>query len=276
MCVSIHGQVNETKPRERIRKGSFKMKKIVSIILALAMCLTMCAFAFADEYPQPEGGKKFDTNWAIYGMTVRINYEEEGYRVYIRSTDPEEFNGSEWEYSCVYNEEKDALLSISSSKNAYTMDSTGGIERGEYEYQGLDDEGQTTVFAIDEDGFLTWEDGRGQDGADLVFSDIGAFEGFWRSEDGETFADISWNDSEIGDEYGYNVYLHDEGDESYADYSAHGLYDAKTGKLTVTAGSVMIFRLNAEGRYDMEEVPAEEPIELIMSFNLRSELAFNE
>ena len=242
------------------------MKKIASIILALAMCLTMCAFAFADEIPQPEGGKKFETNWAIFGMTVKIDYEEEGYRVYIRSTDPVEHYGTEWEYNCVYNEEQDALLSISSSKNDYTTETiTGDIVRGEYEYQGMDEEGQTTVFAINENGCLTWKDGRGQAGADLEFTDIGNFTGFWRSEDGRTSAEITWSDSEIGDEYGYNVYLHDEGDESYADYSAHGLYDPATGKLTVTAGSVMIFRLNAEDGYDMEEVPAEEPIELVFS-----------
>ena len=244
------------------------MKKIVSIILALALGLTMCAFAFADEIPQPEGGKKFETNWAIFGMTVHIDYEEEGYRVYIRSTEPADpagFTGTEWEYSCYYNQEKDALISVSSSRNAYTMDSFGNIERGEFDYQDTDEEGQTTVFAINGNGCLIWQDGRGQDGADLEFTDIGNFTGFWRSEDGRTSAEITWSDSEIGDEYGYNVYLHDEGDESYADYSAHGLYDPATGKLTVTADSVMIFRLNAEGGYDMEEVPAEEPIELVFS-----------
>ena len=239
------------------------MKKIVSIILALAMCLTMCAFAFADEIPQPEGGKKFETNWAIFDMTVKIDYEEDGYRVYIRSTDPEELNGSEWEYSCVYNEEKDALLSISSSKNDYATETiSGDIVRGEYEYQGMDEEGQTTVFAINENGCLTWKDGHGQDGADLEFTDIGAFEGYWRSEDGKVTAEINWSDSEIGDEYGYNVYLHDERDGSNVDYSAHGLYDAKTGKLTVATGSGMIFNRNAEGNYDTETV---ESVELVFS-----------
>ena len=244
------------------------MRKIAGLFLALVMTMMLlCACANADEVPQPEGGRKFESGWAIFGMTVRIDYEEEGYRVYIRSSDPYEFQGSEWEYSCIYNEEEDALLSVSSSKNDYTEDpATGEIRRGEYIYQDLDEEDQTTVFTIDEDGFLVWEDGRGQDGADLVFSDIGRFEGFWKSEDGKTFADISWSDSEIGDEYGYNVFLHDEGDESYAEYFTHGLYDPESGKLTVT-GSVIIYRLNAEGGYDTEEIPAdaEDPLELIFS-----------
>ena len=106
------------------------------------------------------------------------------------------------------------------------------------------------ILYFDEDGnsvspLYTWQDGRGQDGADLEFTDIGAFEGCWRSDDGKTFAAIIWNDSELGDEYGYDVYLYDEGEMSYAEYSAHGLYDPQTGKLTA-AGSVTISRLNAE------------------------------
>ncbi len=243
------------------------MKKTVCILLALAMAAVLCVSAFADEIPEPEGGKKFGTNWAIFNMTVQIVYEEEGYRVYVRGTDPYESTGTEWEYSCAYNEERDALVSITSSKNGFTLDpSTGEIERGEYEYQDFDEEGQETVFTINGNGCLVWHDGRGQAGADLEFTDIGAFEGFWESEDGKTCAEITWNDSEIGDKYGYHVYLRDEGDESYAEYSAQGLYDPATGKLTVT-GSVVISRLNAEGGYDTEVIPADpdEPLELIFS-----------
>ena len=223
------------------RKESI-MKKIAGIILALSLALFLvCAAAQADEIPQPEGGKKFETNWAIFDMTVNIYYEEEGYRVYIKSTDPFEHIGEEWEYSCFYNEEKDALVSISSSKNSWTTDpETGEVRRGEYEYEGFDEENQETVFAIDEDGRLTWEDGRGDAGADLVFTDIGAFEGFWCSEDGKTWAEIAWNDSEIGDEYGYNVFFHEGSGEAEKEASLHGLYNPKTGKLVVVEGGYSI------------------------------------
>ena len=241
------------------------MKKILSLVLGLALLFTSCA-ALADEVPQPEGGKKFETNWAIFGMTVEIVYEEEGYRVYIRSTDPTEHKGEEWEYSCFYVEDKDALVSISSSKNSYTEDSTGDIIRGDYEYQDMDGVDTATEFTISGEGRLLWKDGRGQDGADLEFTDIGNFKGTWRSEDGKIWAEISWSDSEMDDDYGYNVYLHDEGEDSYAEYSAHGLYDPETKKLTVT-GSVIINRKNATGGYDMEAVPdnPDDPLELIFS-----------
>lgn len=245
------------------------MKKIVSIILALAMALALlCAAASADEVPQPEGGKKFESNWAIFNTTVRIVYEEEGYRVYIRMTDPTEHTGTEWEYACFYVEDRDALVSVSSSKNPFTENTaTGEIVRGEYEYQELDDADQCAVFTINEDGFLTWTTGRGDEGMDLVFSDIGKFEGAWRSEDKKTEALIEWTDTEEDEGFGYNVYLRDEGEESYAEYSGHGLYDAKTGKMTAIADSLIISRLNAEGKYDMEDVPVnpDEPLELIFS-----------
>ena len=107
------------------------MKKLMCAILSIILASMYCT-ALADEYPEPEGGKKFNTNWAIFGMTVEIGYEEEGYRVYIKASDPYEYNGTEWEYSCFYNEERDELISISSSKNPWQMDSaTGESVRGE-------------------------------------------------------------------------------------------------------------------------------------------------
>ena len=243
------------------------MKKLFAMILALTLAATLCFGALADEVPQPEGGKKFESDWAIFGMTVDINYEEEGYRVYIKSSDPYEHKGSEWEYSCYYHEDQDALVSVSSSKNDYTEDpETGYPNRGEPIYQGMDTEGNETVFTINAKGFLEWKDGRGQDGADLEFANIGRFEGFWISKDGKISADIYWSDSELAGEYGYTVYLHDEGDESYANYNLHGLYNPGSGKL-VTTGSVSINRLNADGGYDEEVVPADpnEPWEIIFS-----------
>ncbi len=90
------------------------MKKIASLILVLALALSLVCAARADEVPQPEGGKKFETGWAIFNTTIRIVYEEEGYRVFIRNTDPSEQKVTEWEYSCYYVEAEDVLKSVSS------------------------------------------------------------------------------------------------------------------------------------------------------------------
>ena len=59
------------------------MKKMVSIALALILAMSLICTALADEVPQPEAGKKFETCWAAQNTVVRIDYEEEGYRVSV-------------------------------------------------------------------------------------------------------------------------------------------------------------------------------------------------
>ena len=240
------------------------MKKLMSIILTIILAAMMCCTAAAEEIPQPEGGKKFETNWAIFDMTVRVYYEEEGYRVSITEMDPYELKGIEWEYSCFYSEEQDALLSVSSSKNTcFTDPETGVFTREAPVYQGLDDPDQTTVFTVSEAGCLLWQDGRGDDGADLVFTDIGQFEGSWISEDGSIRAEIEWSDSEIDDEYGYHVFLREGDDLSGAVYRTDGIYDPETGKLETT-GTVTVPAPNADGGKEIPTDP-ETPASLIFS-----------
>ena len=66
------------------------MKKLMSVVLAVLMIVSLLsAVALADEIPQPEGGKKFESDWAISGMLAEIFYEEEGYRVSINSRNTE-------------------------------------------------------------------------------------------------------------------------------------------------------------------------------------------
>lgn len=238
------------------------MKKLASIILAVVMALTVvCAAAYADEVPQPEGGKKFESNWAIFGVTVQIVYEEEGYRVLITGWDPTELKGTEWEYSCFYNEEKDALESVSSMKHAFVQNpDTSDYTHEPAEYDGFDDENTVTVFSISQNGSLIWKDGHGEDGIDLEFTDIGNFTGVWRSADGKTWAEIRWDDSE--ENYGYFVFIHDGDDDCYTEYTMNGLYNPENRKLETT-GTATILRKNTEGAYDPEY--SEEPMELIFS-----------
>ena len=54
-----------------------------------------------DVYPQPEGGKKFESDWAIVGGLAEIYYEEEGYRVTL-TIDNQDGTGALWQYSCYY------------------------------------------------------------------------------------------------------------------------------------------------------------------------------
>ena len=112
------------------------------------------------------------------------------------------------------------------------------------------DENTVTVFRITEDGFLNWEDGRGQDGVDSDFSKIGDFEGVWRSEDNYVWAEIEWNDSE--EDYGYYVYLHRGFDEVYAEFTAKGLYNPETGKLEVKTIVPVATNTLKDGAYETE------------------------
>ena len=238
------------------------MKRIISMILALALALSLVCAAHADEVPQPEGGKKFETGWAIFNTTIRIVYEEEGYRVFIRNTDPSEQKVTEWEYSCYYVEAEDVLKSVSSSKHSYTIDpETGDSKDDKTEYEDLDDENTVTVFRITEDGFLNWEDGRGQDGTDSDFSKIGDFEGVWRSEDNYVWAEFEWNDSE--EDYGYYVYLHRGFDDVYAEFTAQGLYNPETGKLTVKTIVPVATNTLKDGAYETKY--DEDEYELVFS-----------
>ena len=75
------------------------MKKAICIMLAVMM-LGLCAcVAAADEYPQPEGGKKFESDWAVPGGLAEIYYEEEGYRITLTKENAETGSGSIWEYA---------------------------------------------------------------------------------------------------------------------------------------------------------------------------------
>ena len=159
------------------------MKKIIGILLTMVV-LFMVLCATADEVSQPEGGKKFENDWAVEGGIAEIYYEEEGYRVYIKIDKPDALAGSEYEYSCYYHEDTDSLVSISSVRSDYTISPDTGEEiyaEDAVVYEGIDEEEKGTEFIIDEDGFLIWNDGHDNAGDSLKFRNIGRFEGVWRT-----------------------------------------------------------------------------------------------
>ena len=218
------------------------MKKILSILLAAMMACTLVgAAALADEYPQPEGGKKFEGSWAMMGGLAEIFYEEEGYRVCVELCNNEDWSGTIWEYSCYYVEDRDALVSISSVKRTYESDATTFDHvNDEIIYEGFDEEGQESVFTIAENGSLHWESGRDKDaGTDLEFRNIGQYRGFWRSAEGEepVWAEFIWMG--LNEEtYYYAVYIHRGDDNTYTEFTMEGLYDEATGKLVCTGSNV--------------------------------------
>ena len=206
-----------------------------------------------DAVPQPEGGKKFESDWAIAGGLVEIYYEEEGYKVSL-AIQNEDGTGSLWEYACYYAEDTDSLVSVSSSRDDFTISpDTGDTVYAGNAYEGIDEEGKETMFSIDAHGCLIWKDGHENAGADLEFVNIGRFDGVWRNEAEEVEAEFLWNGL-TEDEMFYTVYItrgKTDGDH-YTIFLMNGDYAPATGKLTAE-GSCTLFTRNASGEYDSSE-----------------------
>ena len=228
------------------------MRKLLSTLLAIMMLGVFACAASADAVPQPEAGKKFESDWAIAGGLAQIVYEEEGYRVMLEII-KDDGTGATWEYSCYYQEKTDSLSSVSSSRTNFKIDpNTGDKIIGETAYDGIDEE-KGTEFTIDANGFLIWKDGHDDAGAGLKFANIGEFEGVWKNEAEETEAEFRWNGA-TADEMFYTVYiLRGKTDsDTYASFLMNGTYDPATGKLTAD-GTCTVFKKNAEGEYVSEE-----------------------
>lgn len=223
------------------------MKVLLAVVLAAAL---LCGLSLADEVPEAEGGKKFNSTWAIQGMTVQIMYEEEGYRVLIDSIGENE--GIVWEYSCYYQADQDALVSVASSKMPYALDpETLDPISDEVEYEGFDDESTATVFTINDQGRLIWKDGHENAGADLEFANIGNFEGVWVNEEEQVEVEILWNGTS-DDDFFYTVFIMRGTDDAFTSFVMNGVYNEETGKLECL-GSATSYTRNEEGTLDAVE-----------------------
>lgn len=246
----------ETQLTEEIKNTGEEtsMKKWFSILLTVAMLGVVACAAWADEVPQPEGGKKFESNWAVPGGFMEIVYEEEGYRISLDILDGKSETGATWEYSCFYHEDTDSLKSVNSSRTDYTYDPvTNGRSYIDPAYDGMDEENQVTEFTIDKDGFLLWKDGHDDAGAGLKFMNISEFEGVWENEAEEVNVEIRWNGN-TADEMFYTIFLTrgNTHGERYADFIMNGTYDSSIGKLTAL-GTCTLFTKQADGEYKSEE-----------------------
>ena len=204
------------------------MKKLASILLAVIMILSLAGAAWADETPQPKSGKKFEGSWAKMNGLIEIVYEEEGYRASVDLYNQEDNTGVLWQYSCFYNEEKDALISVSASKNAYSLNpDTLDKTFGEAEYEGIDEEEAVSAFALTPDGALEWKDGHENLGQDLQFTRIGSFEGLWRNEAENIYAEFHWQGLLDENQFCYHVYV------AQGEQECHlvGMYNPETQKL---------------------------------------------
>ena len=235
------------------------MKKLLSIVLAAVLMMSL-ACASADEKPEPEGGRKFNTNWAVQNMVAGIYYEEEGYYVSITSF-TDEGKGTDWFYACYYREEDDTLVSVSSSKQSFTFDPDEPDDPTYEEpaYEGFDEEGQETVFSIDEKGCLIWKDARENAGGDLEFVNIGRFDGDWKNESEGVDVSIYWVGED--DAFYYDVALLLGSSEDAKLYIMTGVYNPETARLECTGaeagmtddGDIVLAEETFEAVFSMKE-----------------------
>ncbi len=253
------------------------MKKLLCMLMALMLALVMGTAALAEdetETPEPEGGKKFSSSWALMGGRVDIDYEEEGYRVLINFFNQDDATGTMWEYSCYYHEDEDALVSVSSACHHYHHDpETFEPIHEEDRYSGLDEEGQESSFTVNEAGRLIWKDGRENVGADLEFQNIGSFDGSQYSNDDRTvWAEFEWEG--LNEEtFWYYAFLHLGREKDDLEYTMTGTYDPETGKLNCT-GTSIVWVPNDLGGYDPTE--EEQPCSATFSLTEDGKLLYEE
>lgn len=212
------------------------MKKLISMILAVILVMALACTAMAEE----TNGEKFDSVWAIQDAIVEIDQEEEGFRVLIISKDFEEGKGTIWEYNCFYQENVDALVSMTTIKRGFTFNPEYPDDETyeEPEREGFDDDGKSTMFTINENGRLIWKDGYENMGQGLEFINIGRFGGSWKNEEESVYTNISWNGHD--DAFYYDVYLQrgESDSESCAIFYMTGVYNEETDKLECTGPAV--------------------------------------
>ena len=208
------------------------MKRTIAIAAALMTAALLICTAAAE--PGDDGGKKFDTWWAVPDCTIYISREENAFRVVIERIDAAAYTGAFWVYSCLYRGEDDALVSVASEKTTYAFNplDVDEVTFNDPSYRGPDDESTRTVFTVTEEGRLVWADGRENAGAGLEFGNIGRFTGSWKNESANVYAEFIW--SGFNGSFCYHVLLR-SGPDSLTVTRMTGVYNGETGKLECTA-----------------------------------------
>lgn len=173
------------------------MKKLFAIMLALVLALSCTAVLAEDAQPEPDA--PFGGLWEAERTEIEINWEEEGYRVYIRGSDSAT-SFSVWEYSCLYDEATNTIKSMPTGIHTEVTVAEDGTETSNVVYEDGEAE-----FSLTEDGKLVWKDLKDDAGNGVVFEKADdPFEGFWEcdragmviiEEDDGYRAHIEWSSS---------------------------------------------------------------------------------
>ena len=146
------------------------MKKVFLVLMAFILAIT-CTAALAEEAPAAQEAPDPDNYsgvWQCDRASIEINWEEEGYRVFIEWSSSA-LEHTEWQYSCFYHEEDNTLVSMPFGLKTDVVYTEGSDEPA---YTDIYDDGQAT-FSLDEDGRLIWQDEKEDAGKDMHFERVG-------------------------------------------------------------------------------------------------------
>ena len=180
------------------------MKKIFLVLMAFVLAIA-CTAALAEEAPAAQEAPDPDHYsgvWQCDRASIEINWEEEGYRVFIE-WGSSAMESTIWEYSCLYHEEDDTLVSMPfglRTELVYTEDSDDPALTEVY------NDG-TATFSLDADGRLIWLDEKENAGEGMKFErveetpapDPDYYSGVWQCD--RASIEIDW------EEEGYRVFV---------------------------------------------------------------------
>lgn len=210
------------------------MKKLMAVILALVLSAVCCAAALADETAEEqEALKLFDSDWVSVAGHVSAAYMDGYWSVEVTSGD----YTVEWDYFCVYDAERKALVSsdegYGNTKTIISRDLEGSEIGREVEYS----DGQAE-FTVNENGKLVWKDLKEDAGAGAEFEKIGWFAYDFYSE--HCTMNIFWDVDEEEDgtiHAGLKVQIEKAEENSYTSWTYSAAYNAEDNTLVAFLGT---------------------------------------
>ena len=230
------------------------MKKLIALLMTLALILACGAAALAEEdmvcyTDQEPDAKKYVSTWVAEDGDWRIEmYDEDGgikpYIVHRLGDNKEDI----WEYATALNQEKTALTAVPYGLH-YKQDTVSGKWDETY-YEDGDAE-----FTLNENGKLIWKDLKDDAGKGLEFVKIGNFYGGrWMKGDVEVqFYD--WYEGQ----YDIRCFKRDKDNQILEDAILKGDYDPKTDTIT------------AEGFFDPDA-----PFTVVFSYDENNNVVWTE
>lgn len=220
------------------------MKKWIAVLAAIMMVL-LCAAAPAENESETAPNETFsplntfNSSWVDSDSTIEVrpaSPEGDQWEITILNFD----KTVEWKYSCIYDAEKNALVSNADGENTkkiFTLNDEGaGITESTVYTDGA------AVFSLDINGNLVWQDEKEDVGSGRTFEKAGWFLGGYACEgaDGSQYELECFWDVEVtedGEYSGYKVMINQYNGEETTSWNYSCVYLPETDTLSTLFGS---------------------------------------